>query len=239
MTAPRPSLHRGPSGSIGPFRVRVLLERLWYCDMRPEYKSITDVLREGELLKLLAFEKESEEDLQRLLGTLASDDAYVGANLEVTPEVYRMVADWAQKYLQSDNQHLVPFIINELAGFVLTKRDSVYRATGRLERIARDPLALPRPGIRVGRERYSGALDRHREAGDIAIDGVRAWEHAEAWIKVRHKLVKSLAKLVKDTPARPYTMSDGEGSYSGDHGGQYQRTWKNLKAIDKAIENIV
>lgn len=186
----------------------MLLERLWCCDIRPEYKSITYVLREGELRKLSAFEKESEEDLQRLLGTLASDDAYVGANLEVTPEVHRMVTDWTQKYLQSDNQHLVPFIINELAGFVLAKRDSVYRATGRLERIERDPLALPRPGIHVGRERYSTALDHHREAEDIEIHGMRVWEHTETWIKVRHKLVKNLAKLVEQTPARNYTKPD-------------------------------
>ena len=34
------------------------------------------------------------------------------------------------------------------------------------------------------------------------------------------------------------TMPDGEDSYSGDYGGRYQRTWKNLKAIDKAIETI-
>ena len=213
----RKFLFRGPAESNEYFRVRVLLYRLWVSDLLPG----------------------SGEDLDRLLGTLASDDAYVGATLEVTPEVRRLVAAWAQEYLQSDNQHLVPLILEALIEQAPLLGDIVYRASARFERRARDPLALPRPSSDVGRERYAAALARHHEAGHITIDGWRAWEHAEAWIKVRHKLVESLAKLVRETKARPYTMSDGEDSYGGEYDGRYKRTWKNLKAIDKAIKAIV
>ena len=80
---------------------------------------------------------------------------------------------------------------------------------------------------------------RHRDADDTTTAGRRVWNHAEAWIKVRHKLVKSLAEFVRETEARPYTMSDGEDSYGGEYDGRYKRTWKNLKAIDKAIKAIV
>jgi len=146
-----------------------------------------------------------------------------------------MVADWAQKYLKSDNQHLVPFILFELPGWVEIERGPVYRANARLERSARDPLALPRPSNRIGRERYSRALDHHRETGDITIDGLRAWEHAEAWIKVRHGLT-SLAAHVRSVGTRDYTISDSErdNELKG-----YKRWWRNLKAVDAAIEAIV
>jgi len=147
-----------------------------------------------------------------------------------------MVADWAQKYLKSDNQHLVPFILFELPGWVEIERGPVYRANARLERSARDPLALPRPSNRIGRERYSRALDHHRETGDITIDGLRAWEHAEAWIKVRHGLTR-LADHVKAVGTRQYKKSDGELRLNNNN--SYLWWWRNLKAVDAAIEAIV
>ena len=117
--------------------------------------------------------------------------------------------------------------------------DSVYRASARLERSASDPLLLPRPSNRIGRERYSAALDRHRdrqeEGKDTAIDGLRAWEHADAWIKVRHGLTK-LADHVKDVGTRKYTIPSfaREDKQPG-----YNRWWRNLKAVDEAIRAIV
>jgi Txe/YoeB family toxin of Txe-Axe toxin-antitoxin module len=150
-----------------------------------------------------------------------------------------LVAVWAKEYLKSENPALVVFILNYLTEWAQMQGDPVYRASSRLESVARDPaMLLPRPGHRVGRERYTSALDRHRHADDTATAGRRVWNHAEAWIKVRHKLVKSLAECVRETEARPYTMSDGEDSYGGEYDGRYKRTWKNLKAIDKAIEAI-
>ena len=207
----RKFLYRGPAEAQAPFRVRVLLARLWECDLVPG----------------------SQNSLQRLV------DALSNAYPEITLELRLSTAAWAEEYLKSDNPALVPFILKYLEEWAQMKGDPVYRANRRLESVARDPaMLLPRPGHRVGRERYAGALDRHHDAGDTTTDGWRAWNHAEAWIKVRHKLVKSLAELVKETEARPYTLPDGEDSSSGDYGGRYQRTWKNLKAIDKAIETI-
>ena len=51
-------------------------------------------------------------------------------------------------------------------------------------------------------------------------------------------MTQSIKELVRETKARPYTMSDGEDSYGGEYDGRYKRTWKNLKAIDEAIEAI-
>jgi hypothetical protein len=209
MTTPKFPF-RGPAESIEPYRVRVLLHRLW-----------DDARYSPNLLP------GSVEDLQRLL------DAWE----KVHPNRYcQMVADWAQKYLKSDNQHLVPFILFELPGWVEIERGPVYRANARLERSARDPLALPRPSNRIGRERYSRALDRHRETGDITIDGLRAWEHAEAWIKVRHGLT-SLAAHVRSVGTRQYKKSDGELRLNNNN--SYLWWWRNLKAVDAAIEAIV
>jgi hypothetical protein len=205
MTTQRPPHWRGPAESNEPYRVSVLLARLWDCDLLPG----------------------SKEALQRLLDTWG----------KVHPNIYcRMVAEWAHEYLKSDNQHLVPFILSELPGWAQMQGDPVYRANARLERSARDPLALPRPSNRVGRERYSSALDRHSEAEDIAIDGVRAWEHAEAWIKVRHGQTK-LADHVRAVGTRKYKKSDGGPRLNENN--TYKWWWRNLKAVDAAIEAIV
>jgi hypothetical protein len=143
---------------------------------------------------------------------------------------------WAKEYLKSDNPALVPFILKYLEEWAQVRDDSVYRANKRLESIARDPaVLLPGPGNRIGRERYSSALDRHREAEDITIDGLRAWEHAEAWIKVRHGLT-SLAAHVRSVGTRDYTIP---GFARDNELKGYKRWWRNLKAVDAAIESIV
>lgn len=213
MTTPK-FIYRGPAESDEYFRVTVLLYRLWDCDLLPG----------------------SEKALQRLIDTLASDDAYVGATLELTPKARRLVANWAFRYLKSNNPNLAPFIFSELTSWVRMKGDSVYRASARLERSANDPLLLPRPSNRMGRERYSAALVRHRETVDITIDGLRAWEHAEAWIKVRHGLTR-LADHVKAVGTRQYKKSDGELRLNNNN--SYLWWWRNLKAVDAAIEAIV
>jgi len=232
MTTRKPSLWRVPAESNESFKVTMLVRRLWQTELLPEAVEILDAY--------FYFLDYPETNLRE----------------EIPPELYEFVAGWAKKYLKSDNPNLVPFILlaenvigtkteevpsilsAELITETKTEEGFWYRSINMFERDERDPLALPRPGSDVGRERYAAALDRHREAGDITINGFRARDHADAWIKVRHKLVKSLAELVRETEARPYTMPDGEDSYSGDYGGRYQRTWKNLKAIDKAIETI-
>jgi len=219
MTTPK-FIYRGPAESNEYFRVRILLYRIWVSDLLPG----------------------SGKALERLLGTLASDDAYVGATLEVTPKVRRLIANWAFRYLKSNNPDLCPFIFSELTNWARMKGDSVYRASAGLERSARsanNPLLLPRPSNRMGRERYSAALERHRdrqeEGKDTAIDGLRAWEHAEAWIKVRHGLTK-LADHVKDVGTRDYTIP---GFAREDKQPGYNRWWRNLKAVDEAIKAIV
>jgi len=169
----------------------------------------------------------SQEALQRLV------DAWGNPY----PELRRSAAMWAKEYLKSDNPALVPFILKYLEEWAQVRDDSVYRANKRLESIARDPaVLLPRPGNRIGRELYSSALDRHREAEDITIDGLRAWEHAEAWIKVRHGLTR-LADHVKAVGTRQYKKSDGELRLNNNN--SYLWWWRNLKAVDAAIEAIV
>lgn len=226
MSAPK-FIYRGPVESDVYFRVTVLLYRLWDCDLLPG----------------------SEKALQRLIDNLASGDSYVGETLELTPKARRLVANWAFRYLKSNNPDLCPFIFSELTNWARMKGDSVYRASAGLERSARsanNPLLLPRPSNRMGRERYSAALERHRdrqeEGKDTAIDGLRAWEHAEAWIKVRHGLTK-LADHVKDVGTRDYTIPgfapDDELQRITDRQRGYNRWWRNLKAVDEAIKAIV
>ena len=99
------------------------------------------------------------------------------------------------------------------------------------------PLASTRPTTDAGRERYTAALDRHHEAGDITINGIRAREHADAWIKVRHGLTR-LADHVKAVGTRKYTISDSDFEPRLKQNG-YNRWWRNLKAVDAAIEAIV
>jgi len=153
-----------------------------------------------------------------------------------TSGIRQVIRNRAEEYLKSDNPALVPFILEYLLKWAHMKGDPFYRANNRLEGVARDPSVLPRP---TDRERYATALDSHRDAGDTTTEGWRVWNHAEAWIKIRHKLVKSLTELVRKTEAGPCIRSDGEDSYGGDYGGRYKRTWKNLKAVDKAIEATV
>jgi hypothetical protein len=180
---------------------------------------------------------------------------YPESNLEEIPsELYDFVTGWAKKYLKSDNPNLVPFILSaelitetrpEKVPVVLiqdvlstetgTEEGFWYRSINRFERHESDPLASTRPTTDAGRERYTAALDRHHEAGDITINGIRARGHADAWIKVRHGLT-SLAAHVRSVGTRDYTISDSErdNELKG-----YKRWWRNLKAVDAAIEAIV
>jgi len=181
---------------------------------------------------------------------------YPETNLEEIPsELYDFVAGWAKKYLKSDNQNLVPFILSaelktetrpervpvELIRDVLstetgTEEGLWVRSINIFERHESDPLASTRPSNRIGRERYTAELDRHHEDGDITINGIRAREHADAWIKVRHGLT-SLAAHVRSVGPRQYKKSDG-GLRLNDN-NSYLWWWRNLKAVDAAIEAIV
>jgi hypothetical protein len=234
MSARLNSLWRVSAESKESFKVTVLIRRLCESELLPEASGILDAY-----IYLFQYPETQLEELPQ--------------------ELYEFVAGWAKRYLKSDNPKLVPFILSaelttetgteevpaELIQDVLstetgTEEGFWYRSDNRFGRDEGDPLASKRPGIRVDRKGYSAALNRHREAGDISINGNSARDHADAWIKVRHKLVKSLAQLVKDTPARPYTKPDGvEDVYGGVYGGRYEHMRKNLKAIDKAIEDIV
>jgi len=194
----------------------MLVRRLWQTELLPEANEILDAY-----FYFLDYPETNPRE-------------------EIPSKLYKFVAGWAKKYLKSDNPNLVSFILSaELMTETGTEEGFWVRSINRFERDERDPLASPRPGIRVDRERYSAAYKSRREAWDISINGIRARDHADAWIKVRHKLVKSLAELVRNTPARNYTKPDGVKEPCGaDYGGRYEHMRKNLKAIDNAIEAI-
>jgi len=162
-------------------------------------------------------------------------DALVLNSHSLTPEFREMTAAWDKDYLLSENPSLVPFVLRTWIYFAELRTNPLYRVDMGQESIVRDPTVLPRPTDREGRERYAAALDRHRDAGDTTTDGWRAWKHAEAWIKVRHGQTR-LADHVKAVGIRRYTKSDGERRLNDN---AYKRWWRNLKAVDAAIEAII
>jgi len=230
MTTRKHSLWRVPAESKESFKVTMLIRRLYQTELLPEAAEILDAY--------FYFLDYPETNLRE----------------EIPPDLQEFVTGWAKKYLKSDNPNLVPFILSaelitetrpeevpaELIQDVLltdtgTEEGFWYRSINRFERDESDPLGSTRPTTDAGRERYTAALDRHHEAGDITINGIRAREHADAWIKVRHGLT-SLAHHVRSVGTRDYTIP---GFARDKKLKGYKRWWRNLKAVDAAIEAIV
>ena len=231
MTTRKHSLWRVPAGSKESFKVTMLVRRLYQTELLPEAAEILDAY--------FYFLDYPETNLRE----------------EIPPDLREFVAGWAKKYLKSDNPDLVPFILSaelmtetrpdkvpaELIQDVLsteteTEEGFWFRSTNMFERDESDPIASTRPSNRIGRERYTAELNRHHEDGDITINGIRAREHADAWIKVRHGLT-SLAAHVRSVGTRQYKKSDGGLRLNANN--SYLWWWRNLKAVDAAIEAIV
>ena len=202
--------------------------RLW-CHLPPEAASFLRVI---VLFRALLGEEKLPEVVQHFH---AVAEAWACGETYPHPgnRARQLGSQFIRDYLGVQNPTLLPLLLQDYR-HQIEGLDPVEAAVFRLGVLAKDSRTLGWPNQRAAQRRFKALNDADRSKGWKRIDVLSISRFAEAWVRVHHKLEKSLAALVDKQPIRDYILPNAEGP---DASTRYRNYWREVRKFDAALKH--
>jgi len=173
------------------------------------------------------FEREIRQDVRSIY------EPWLATFPDVNTAVLAAAGQFTRKWLLNDNPCLYDYVLYDLRWAVLRADPVAYSANVLQTKWRWRWLAAQT--TRDGRRRAVAEHNRLREADFHRVDIAGRWRYAEAWVRVRHGLEKSLKQYVARQPAREYPSKSDEVA---DPETRYRNWRRQLKRIDRILQRI-